>query len=177
MLDKKKLRIQQKERLVEFVGVPRQTEENNLRRQLFHSSQWQQAQVIAVVLSTAFELDTQPIIQKAWDEHKMVVVPKIMDHQMQFIAINADSMYTRAAFDIKEPTSNHTFNVAAIDLVIVPGLAYTISGQRLGFGAGYYDRFLAQYTSNSVALALSVQMLAVLPVEQHDQKVAHIITV
>ena len=60
MLDKKKLRIQQKKRLVEFVGVPRQTEENNLRRQLFHSSQWQQAQVIAVVLSTAFELDTQP---------------------------------------------------------------------------------------------------------------------
>ena len=62
-------------------------------------------------------------------------------------------------------------------MVIVPGLAYTISGQRLGFGAGYYDRFLAQYTGNSVALALSVQMLAVLPVEQHDQKVAHIITV
>ena len=177
MLDKKKLRIQQKERLVEFVGVPRQTEENNLRRQLFHSSQWQQAQVIAVVLSTDFELDTQPIIEKAWDEHKVVVVPKIMDHQMQFIAINADSMYTPAAFDIKEPTSNHTFNAAAIDLVIVPGLAYTISGQRLGFGAGYYDRFLAQYTGNSVALALSVQMLAVLPVEQHDQKVAHIITV
>ena len=62
-------------------------------------------------------------------------------------------------------------------MVIVPGLAYTISGQRLGFGAGYYDRFLAQYTGNSVALALSVQMLEVLPVEQHDQKVAHIITV
>lgn len=64
-----------------------------------------------------------------------------------------------------------------IDLVIVPGLAFTKNGARLGFGAGYYDRFLENYTGKTVALALSRQVKNALPIESHDQRIQEVLTI
>ena len=64
-----------------------------------------------------------------------------------------------------------------IDLVIVPGLAFTRSGARLGFGAGYYDRFLVNYTGKTIALALSPQIKQNIPIEPHDQLIQEVLTV
>ncbi len=64
-----------------------------------------------------------------------------------------------------------------IDLLIVPGVAFTRSGDRIGYGGGYYDRFIPLCTKADVmALAFEEQILPELPVEKHDLRIAHLIT-
>ena len=95
---------------------------------------------------------------------------------MRFVAISPQTEFATGALNIQEPLHDEAFPSKQIDLVIVPGLAYTLSGQRLGFGAGYYDRFLSNYQGHTVALALQPQLLATLPIEAHDQLVEQVLT-
>ncbi|CAM3159926.1 5-formyltetrahydrofolate cyclo-ligase [Leuconostoc rapi] len=177
MLDKQMVRANQKKSLAQYVGLDRETEEATLRNLLFQTTQWQNARVIAVVLSMPTELNTQPVIQRAWLENKRTVVPKIIDKHMIFVEISEQSEYRLGAMAIREPLSSKMFDTDTIDLVIVPGLAFTMAGQRLGYGAGYYDRFLSHYGGQSIALALGVQLVEWLPVEKHDQSVDIILNV
>lgn len=175
MLHKDVVRLEQKKRLNQYSGSSRLQEEAQLRELLFVSVQWHNAQVIAVVLSTAMELNTQPIITRAWAENKQIVVPKIINKQMIFVEFKSDSELRTGQLNIKEPVSNLTVDSDAIDLAIVPGLAFTRHGGRLGYGAGYYDRFLVNFKGETVSLALNIQLLESLPMEPHDQKVAKIL--
>lgn len=177
MLDKQVMRANQKQRLAQYGGVNRAIEETALHNLLFQSTQWHSAQVVAIVLSMTTELNTQPIIERAWLEHKRTVVPKIIDKHMVFVEVNEQSVFNLGMMSIREPVSRVAFDTESIALVIVPGLAFTTAGQRLGYGAGYYDRFLSHYAGDTIALALGVQLVDRLPVEPHDQLVNCIITV
>ena len=154
----------------------RMQEETALRKLLFRSNQWQKAQIIAVFLSTATEINTQPIIARAWSESKRTVVPKIINKQMVFVEITSGSNFNLGQMNIKEPIDSTIFDITLIDLAIVPGLAFTVYGERLGYGAGYYDRFLSLFCGDTVSLALGVQLVTSLPLEGHDQKVSHILS-
>ena len=175
-MKKTELRQIQKQRLQAYVGPDREADELALRQQLFATTQWAEAEVVAVVLSTPMELNTTPIIAAAWASGKQVVVPKIVAKQMRFVAISPQTEFATGALNIQEPLHDEAFPSKQIDLVIIPGLAYTLSGQRLGFGAGYYDRFLSDYQGHTVALALQPQLLATLPIEPHDQLVEQVLT-
>ena len=176
MLDKKIVRTLQKQRLANYVGFQRMQEETALRKLLFRSNQWQKAQIIAVFLSTATEINTHPIIARAWSESKRTVVPKIINKQMVFVEITSGSNFNLGQMNIKEPIDSTIFDITLIDLAIVPGLAFTVYGERLGYGAGYYDRFLSLFCGDTVSLALGVQLVTSLPLEGHDQKVSHILS-
>jgi len=175
MLDKKIVRTVQKRHLANYVGSQRMQEEMALRKLLFRSNQWQKAQIIAVFLSTATEINTQPIIARAWSENKRTVVPKIINKQMVFVEITSGSSFRLGKMNIKEPIDSTVFDITLIDLAIVPGLAFTTHGERLGFGAGYYDRFLSLFSGDTVSLVLDVQLVTSLPIERHDQKVDHVL--
>ncbi len=127
-------------------------------------------------LSTATEINTQPIIARAWSESKRTVVPKIINKQMVFVEITSGSNFNLGQMNIKEPIDSTIFDITLIDLAIVPGLAFTVYGERLGYGAGYYDRFLSLFCGDTVSLALGVQLVTSLPLEGHDQKVSHILS-
>lgn len=176
MHTKRDLRQVQKQKLQAYQGPDRLTEETALRAKLFNTTQWAAAKTIAVVLSTPMELNTQPIIAHAWANGKQVVVPKIVAKQMQFVAITPQTTFTAGALNIQEPEEDTVYPPENIDLVIVPGLAYTKQGGRLGFGAGYYDRFLSTYTGQTIALALTPQLLETLPSEPHDQVIDQVLT-
>ena len=177
MHTKQELRQLQKQKLQAYQGPDRLAEETTLQKKLFATAQWHKANVIAVVLSTPMELNTQPIIAQAWTDDKQVVVPKIVAKQMQFVAITPQTGFVAGALNIQEPEVGTPYPPADIDLVIVPGLAYTKQGGRLGFGAGYYDRFLSTYSGHTVALALTPQLLESLPLEPHDQIIDQVMTV
>jgi 5-formyltetrahydrofolate cyclo-ligase len=67
-------------------------------------------------------------------------------------------------------------DASRIDLMIVPGLAYTREGYRLGFGGGYYDRYLQNYHGKTISLAFNEQLVPNFLVEEHDIPVSEIIT-
>ena len=103
----------------------------------------------------------------------------IEKHELQPRVVRSAADLKRGAMNVWEPQENCTVvPVAALDVILVPGLAFTRTGARLGRGGGYYDRLLAQpqCRARRLAVAFEVQIIDDIPCEAHDQRVAQIIT-
>lgn len=147
---------------------------------LFGTEEWKYANTIAITISRPPEVDTYPIIHEAWRTGKTIVVPKChkSTREMTFHIIHSFEELESVFFGLLEPIVSKTVVVdkGDIDLVIVPGLGYTTKGYRLGFGGGYYDRFLIDYKGKTLSLAFPEQIVPTLPIESHDIPVNKLIT-
>ncbi|WP_137597393.1 5-formyltetrahydrofolate cyclo-ligase [Paucilactobacillus kaifaensis] len=130
----------------------------SLYQQLFDSAEWLNANVIATTISQSIEVDTKPIIRRAQAENKRVCIPRTLaDWQMEFVELNEQTELIKTKHNLFEPANGNVISSAEIDLMIVPGVAYTADNFRLGFGGGYYDRYLAGYSGLTISLALPQQ--------------------
>ena len=147
---------------------------------LYAQKEWVEAKTIGITLSMENEVNTYPIIEKAWEEGKKVVVPKCNKETrtMSFRQISNFDQLETVYMSLREPIPALTEEVNAdeIDLQIVPGVAYTERGERIGYGGGYYDRYLMHYKGKTLSLAYSFQMVEHIPVEPFDKNVEKIIT-
>ncbi|PDZ03859.1 5-formyltetrahydrofolate cyclo-ligase [Bacillus cereus] len=147
---------------------------------LYAQKEWAEAKIIGITLSMENEVNTYPIIEKAWEEGKKVVVPKCNKETrtMSFRQISKFDQLETVYMNLREPIPALTEEVGAddIDLQIVPGVAYTGRGERIGYGGGYYDRYLVHYKGKTLSLAYSFQMVEHIPVEPFDKNVEKIIT-
>ncbi|MFD1126126.1 5-formyltetrahydrofolate cyclo-ligase [Lentilactobacillus raoultii] len=149
-----------------------------LYRQLFLDPHFLKAKVIGVTLSMAGELPTQPIIDNAMLQEKQVVIPRTLPHrQMEFVVLDEATTFKTTKFGTREPIGGTVVPKSAIDLLIVPGLAFSENNDRLGFGGGYYDRFLADFKGSSIAVAAPPQFfkMPIWPIEQFDIKITKVI--
>ncbi|MEH7081007.1 5-formyltetrahydrofolate cyclo-ligase, partial [Bacillus velezensis] len=126
------------------------------------------------------EIDTTLFIEACWKANKHVVVPKCnhKSKKMQFFNITSFEQLEKGYFGIQEPKKSlcEKINKDEIDLKIVPGVAFTLKGDRIGYGGGYYDRYLSDYAGNLVALAYELQIVEELPMEEHDHRMPLIFT-
>ncbi|WP_461239366.1 5-formyltetrahydrofolate cyclo-ligase [Paucilactobacillus sp. N302-9] len=146
-------------------------EEQQLMRQLGRLPEWQKSQMVGITLSQSFEINTSPIIRLALQQNKRVCVPRTLPHrQMQFFEFNKKLHFKKSKFGVNEPIDGIAVNKDDIDLMIVPGVCFTSQKQRLGFGGGYYDRYLVNFKGIKLTLALNemFQLTATWPVEPHD---------
>ncbi|HDR7513812.1 5-formyltetrahydrofolate cyclo-ligase [Bacillus mobilis] len=147
---------------------------------LYAQKEWAEAKTIGITLSMENEVNTYPIIEKAWEEGKNVVVPKCNKgtRTMSFRQISNFDQLETVYMNLREPIPALTEEVGAddIDLQIVPGVAYTGRGERIGYGGGYYDRYLVHFKGKTLSLAYSFQMVEHIPVEPFDKNVEKIIT-
>jgi 5-formyltetrahydrofolate cyclo-ligase len=147
---------------------------------LYEDEAWKSAKVIGLTVSKQPEVDTFQIIRKAWESGKQVVVPKCEPQvkRLSFRTLSEFSQLESVFYGLLEPIEERTMEVDAskIDLMIVPGLAYTREGYRLGFGGGYYDRYLQNYHGKTISLAFNEQLVPNFLVEEHDIPVSEIIT-
>jgi 5-formyltetrahydrofolate cyclo-ligase len=163
--------------------LPNQTYEdysNRIATTLYQQEEWNQSDIIGITISRAPEVDTYPIIKKAWECGKKVVVPKCdpKEKLLSFRTLTDFSQLESVYFGLLEPIIEETsqINPEEIDLLIVPGLAFTRDGFRLGFGGGFYDRFLANFTGKTISLAFNEQIISHFPIEKFDIPVSKIIT-
>ncbi|WP_125703970.1 5-formyltetrahydrofolate cyclo-ligase [Lacticaseibacillus daqingensis] len=142
--------------------------------------EWQQARTIATTVASPIEVPTAPLIQAALAAGKQVFLPKTMPHrQMAFLPDPGPAARITSPYGIPEPAYAEAQVNNQVDLVIVPGIAYALDTHaRLGFGGGYYDRFLAQYRGATVTLAAPVMALstAAWPIEATDVLLQTVIT-
>ncbi|MCU5173173.1 5-formyltetrahydrofolate cyclo-ligase [Bacillus paranthracis] len=147
---------------------------------LYVQKEWAEAKTIGITLSMENEVNTYPIIEKAWEEGKKVVVPKCNKETrtMSFRQISNFDQLETVYMNLREPIPALTEEVNAdeIDLQIVPGVAYTERGERIGYGGGYYDRYLMHYKGKTLSLAYSFQMVDHIPIEPFDKNIEKIIT-
>lgn len=148
-----------------------------LANKLFETTQYKEAKSLYAYLSFNQEVRTNPIIERAWADGKRVAVPKVLRDEMVFIWIdNFEDMAPQGAFGILEPISNAPVADDETALILMPGLAFDPQGHRIGYGGGYYDRYLeAQPNHPTVALCYDFQLLPHLEVEAHDIAVGMVI--
>ena len=155
------------------------TVEEKLMEELFRSELWAEANTIGITISMDFEWDTRPIIIAAWEAGKKIAVPKCRpgNREMDFYEIGSFSHLEVSSFGLEEPSTancEHT-KKEDIDLMVVPGVAFDRRGYRIGFGGGYYDRYLADFQGASLSLCSSFQLYDELPAEPYDVPVDRLI--
>lgn len=147
---------------------------------LFSLPEWQNAGTIAVTISRGLEIPTRPVIEQAWEEGKQVCIPKCHPDtkKMQFRTYQTDGQLETVYAGLLEPVIEKTkeVNPSQIDLMIVPGVCFDVNGFRVGFGGGYYDRYLSEYEGKTVSLLLECQLFGHVPRLPHDIPVHKLIT-
>ncbi len=128
---------------------------------------YKEANTIFAYLSYNQEVRTDPLIRRAWADGKAVAVPKIMDNEMVFLRLEKDDPIARGYKGIPEPIKEIPLQDPTA-LVLLPGLAFDPQGHRLGYGGGFYDRFLSAEPHPTIALCFDFQMYDHLDTESHD---------
>ncbi|GKV68082.1 hypothetical protein NCCP2716_05800 [Sporosarcina sp. NCCP-2716] len=138
------------------------------------------AHSVALTVSRGREVDTRRIIEACWQAGKRVSVPKCIPdtRAMDFYEIASFSQLEMVYLDLLEPITEQTVRTASeeLDLIIVPGVAFSPAGFRIGYGGGYYDRFLHDFGGRTVSLAFETQLVEDIPASPHDIPVNKIIT-
>ncbi|MCZ0754619.1 5-formyltetrahydrofolate cyclo-ligase [Anoxybacillus sp. J5B_2022] len=180
MEEKQRIREQMKARLHELTVEEKRAYEEQMVRNLYALPLWQEAQTVALTIAKRHEINTIPMIENAWQTGKTVCVPKCdpATKTMTFRAIRSFAQLETVYFGLQEPIEALTDEVkpAAIDLMVVPGICFSKDGYRIGYGGGYYDRYLQQVKKPTISLAYAFQVVDHLPTEPHDLPVDIIIT-
>lgn len=160
------------------------SEHERLSRAVLHrvlaSDEFKQAQTIGITMSKFPEVETRPLIEAAWRAGKQVAIPKCIrsTRQMDFRVIEDFGQTETVYMNLEEPIVQQTpfIRPEEIDLQIVPGVVFSLTGYRIGFGGGYYDRYLADYIGRTVSLAFELQVGHMIDVEPHDVPVEKLFT-
>lgn len=179
-MNKKSFRLAVQNKLSEMSYLDYCERSRILGIRLLDETAMNNAQTIAITLSNRPEIDTTFIIEALWKMNKKVVVPKCSptDRSMQFFEIESFAQTERAFKNILEPIPQLTEQVEKknIDLIVVPGVVFDRKGYRIGFGGGYYDRYLTDFEGPTIALAFNEQVIEAVPREAHDLPVHILIT-
>lgn len=154
----------------------RERASKDICRALLASDMWKRAGSVFVYFAVGSEVDTLPLIKAALSDGKALYLPRCVKRgDMRAIRTLSLDELRPGRYGIPEPAGEHELD-ASPDLCIAPGLAFDIAGGRLGYGGGYYDRYLAKYRPHTAALAYQCQMIASVPVQAHDMRMDNIIT-
>ncbi len=133
------------------------------------------AQKIGVYYPIGSEIFTQDIIQELLSEAKEVFLPKVTGDKMEFRKIVDFSSLEKGNFDIMEPKEDCQVE-NNLDVILVPTVGITPTGVRLGYGQGFYDKFLAENKTTTISLTLEKQIVKNIPKSEHDIIIDWIVT-
>lgn len=123
-----------------------------------------------------FEVDTLPIINRLFGLNKKVAVPIMVGNALEHSQIFSLNDLQTNSWGVLEPVVTYRIDIDSLDLVIVPLLGVDLDGNRLGYGKGFYDRFLKNTKALKIGLCFHDFIFKKVPTEQHDVKLDGIIT-
>ena len=176
MLDKKALRreIGLKKRAMTAAQIEDYSRE--LAGRLYETEFYKKAKSLYCYLPYNQEVRTWPILARAKMDGKRVAVPKVFGDEMRFLWLDDLSQIAPGYFNIPEPIADEPVADDDTALILMPGLAFDPAGHRLGYGGGFYDRYLEQHPNHTlVALCYDFQLLDHLETEAHDIPVDFVI--
>lgn len=152
-----KIKLREKFKAVRFGYTAEQKAklDNDIVARLMRTYQYKNAETILCYVSTPLEVDTRLLIEKALEDGKKVAVPKCRPETttMEFYLINGFDDLEKGTFGVLEPIETKCeIYEGTNSICIVPGLCFDLSGYRLGYGKGYYDRFLTNYSQTKIGI-------------------------
>ncbi len=146
-----------------------------MQKRLKKINAFRNAQKIGAYFPIGSEILTQDIIQELLSDGKDVFLPKVVGEKMEFRKIVDFSSLEKGSFDIMEPkdecpTDNN------LDVILVPTVGISPTGVRLGYGHGFYDKFLAEHKTVTISLIMEKQIIKNIPKSEHDIIIDWIVT-
>ena len=168
-MDKKELRrsIRERKRAMTEEEIVSRSEKLGV---LFAQSEaYTNAKTIYGYLPYNQEVRTVPMLEQALKDGKKVAVPKVYGDEMKFLYLDDLTKVSKGYAGIPEPIADGPVADDETALVLMPGLAFDPQGHRIGYGGGFYDKFLAAEPNHpTLALCYEFQMLPELDTEEHD---------
>lgn len=158
----------------------RRLADTRIAEQIVTLQQYKDSAAILTYVSTDIEVDTWGIIRRALEDGKQVAVPRCIDVMglMAFYRITSVDELHAGSFGVPEPPadSQRLMSDFSSSICLVPALSYDHEGYRLGYGKGYYDRFLANYDGCAVGICYSNCVQDSLPHDRFDRRVSLLVT-
>lgn len=156
---------------LDFMNITSKQIQDNLRKVSF----FRNAESIGAYYSIGSEVKTQDILQEILNSGKDLSLPKVVKKDLVFKKISSLTDLEPGNFSVMEPKENCPIT-KKIDVIIVPAIALTSEGHRMGYGFGYYDRYLSSKKSKTIALTYSKQIVRSIPYSDHDVRIDCIVT-
>lgn len=175
------LRQMLKSRLRELVPADRQHKSDAAAQRVLSLPEYRQAKTVMLFVSMAAEIDTTAIAQDAWRTGKQVVIPRahLGDRSMETVRVaDFETDMHKTPIGVLEPIGNQIIPPHQIDFILVPGLGFGLAGQRIGRGAGFYDRFLGNsaLAASTCGYSFDEQIIDDIPMTEHDVRIQMLIT-
>ncbi|MEM3007091.1 MAG: 5-formyltetrahydrofolate cyclo-ligase [Candidatus Nitrosotenuis sp.] len=155
----------------DFIDIASKKIQKNLKNiQDYHV-----AKTIAAYYSIGSEVRTHDILQDILSTGKTLALPRVEDDHLVFCNVSRFEDLEKGEFGIMEPKQNCS-QLSKFDVILVPAIAMTKDGQRLGYGRGFYDRFLADKKSTTIALTYSKFVVKNIPFSENDIRVRWVVT-
>lgn len=141
--------------------------------------EYRPASTILVYMSTPIEVDTVEIIKNAWTDGKKVAVPRCIPdtRDMEFHYITSFDCLAKGSFSVLEPPSDAPIVTDFSGcLMIVPGMQFDMKGYRIGYGKGYYDRYMVRFTGVSAGICYSSELKPFMYHGRFDRNVDIVVT-
>ena len=175
---KKQIRREVTARLRAMSEAERAAASERIQRRVLGTEEYRSAQTLLLYLHMPTEPDTDAIIRQALKDGKAVYVPKCVSKtEMIAVRIRSFSDLAPGAYGILEPIDcSETVEPDALDCILVPCVAASEDGRRLGHGAGYYDRFLEGNADKTVCVCFSAALREDIPMGENDLCMHRVIT-
>jgi len=155
-----------------------------INRRLLHLPEYRQAKVVLGYMNFGAEFASELWVEQVLADGKQLVLPRVNHHTNRLDLYRVDDLESQLAaglWGIREPIAERCERLERlneVEFVLLPGVAFACDGARLGYGKGFYDRLLARMTHGPalVAAAFAMQIVAQIPQEETDIKVAWIVT-
>lgn len=144
--------------------------------QLKNTEFFQLANTIGIYLSYHNEVETWSLIKEVIHEKKICVPVVNQDRTMQFVLLDSFENLEKNKYGIDEPKKHHLIDKEQIELMIIPVVGYNDQGSRVGYGGGYYDKYLKHFHGKKIGIAYSFQHTNDFAVQEHDIALDMIIT-
>jgi len=131
---------------------------------------------VIIYLSYRKEVKTDQLVRQLVSSDKEILAPITEGKSMKAVKIESLEEVTRNEKGIREPVNNQAVEKSEIEACIVPGLSFDYSGNRIGYGGGYYDRFLENFRGQKIGLTYEDLLVKDLPTEDHDVPIDKVIT-
>jgi 5-formyltetrahydrofolate cyclo-ligase len=180
-MDKAQLRRELQNCLLAIPPEQRSEKSHRACRNLTSTPQFQHASTVMMYLSLPHEVDTSEAILHAWQQGKIVAVPKISWQQRHMIPVQINSLETEfstKASGLRNPVTGVPVPFNEIELVVAPAIGFDRKGNRLGRGGSFYDRFFANEQLGAIrcGFAFAEQVVDSIPVTESDEPVDFLVT-
>ena len=173
-MEKKELRREMKRQTLALTESEVKRQSEAVMKILLQQVEFRRPSVVALFAPLADEIQLLPLVEKL---SCRVVLPRVEGDDMEFYDYDSGAMQI-GSFGIVEPQGVEPIEAEQIDLMVVPGVAFTAAGDRLGRGKGYYDRYLSRegFRAFCVGVCYEHQVVESLPVEPHDKAMDEVVS-